>query len=126
LTRDRARAEADAGDDERARVIATLTARLAALDARIACAHVVDPASQPRELRDQVRFGATVQARAADGTRRRLTIVGVDEADAAAGLIAFVAPLARAFSGLRVGDVAHVRSPRGLEEWEILAIDYGP
>jgi transcription elongation factor GreB len=121
LMRERARAEVDDGNEERTRVIAALTARLVALDDRIACARVVDAASQPQ---DEVRFGASVHARSGDGTERRLTIVGVDEADAAAGLIAFVAPLARAFLGLRVGDVAQVRSPRGQEAWEILAIDY--
>jgi transcription elongation factor GreB len=119
------RAVLEASDDDaegRANAIAARTVRLAALDERIASARVVDSASQPH---DEVRFGATVQARSGDGAVRRLTIVGVDEADAAAGLIAFVAPLARAFLGLRVGDVARVRAPRGREEWEVIAIEYG-
>jgi transcription elongation factor GreB len=118
------RAVLEAGDDAegRANSIAARTVRLAALDERLASARVVDPASQPH---DEVRFGATVEARSADGSVRRLTIVGVDEADAAAGLIAFVAPLARAFLGLRVGDVARVRAPRGRGDWEVIAIEYG-
>jgi transcription elongation factor GreB len=48
----------------------------------------------------------------------------VDEADAASGLIAFTAPLARALLGKRVGHVVRVRAPRGSVEWEILAIEY--
>jgi transcription elongation factor GreB len=127
LAQERARLEAEvAGPVEdrgqaQAQSMTALSVRLGALDARIASARVVDPASQPH---DEVRFGATVQARSEDGAVRRLTIVGVDEADAASGLIAFVAPLARAFLGRRVGDVAHVRAPRGREDWEIVAIEY--
>src|SRR4029450_736058 len=46
---------------------------------------VVDPAGQ--SSRDQVRFGATVELADQDDNRRTLTVVGDDEADAAAGRI---------------------------------------
>jgi transcription elongation factor GreB len=36
-----------------------------------------------------------------------------------------VAPLARALLGRRVGDVTTLRTPRGAEELEITAIEYG-
>src|SRR6476660_9255950 len=64
-------------------------------------AKVVDPAAQP--TRDQVRFGATVELADEDGSRRTLTIVGDDEADASVGQIGWSSPLARAFVGARVG-----------------------
>lgn len=51
-----------------------------------------------------VDFGTTVDFRH-NGRARTLTIVGDDEADPAAGLIAFSAPLARALNGAEVGDV---------------------
>ena len=51
-------------------------------------------------------------------------IVGVDEADPPAGLIAFVAPLARALLGRRVGDSVTVRVPGGAEELEVVEIQY--
>jgi transcription elongation factor GreB len=51
-------------------------------------------------------------------------LVGVDEANPAAGLIAFVAPLARALLGRRVGDVVTVRAPGGGEEVEVVALAY--
>src|SRR5512146_1269582 len=43
-------------------------------------AKVVDPTKQ--QVRDQVRFGATVELADEDDSRRTVTIVGDDEADA--------------------------------------------
>jgi transcription elongation factor GreB len=59
-----------------------------------------------------------------EGEIRQLQIVGVDEANPAAGLIAFVAPMARALLGRRAGDVVTLRAPRGPEDLEVLGIDY--
>ena len=54
-------------------------------------AKVVDPGAL-KPSRDQVRFGATVELADEDDNRRTLTIVGDDEADAAAGRIGWSAP----------------------------------
>src|SRR5204862_2692806 len=62
-------------------------------------AKVVDPAAQP--TRDQVRFGATIELADEEDHRRKLTIVGDDEADASNGRIGRTAPLARALVGAR-------------------------
>src|SRR5690606_1876965 len=95
------------------------------LDARLASAKVVDPRSQPH---DEVRFGATVTLRTLQGERpgeeRRLTLVGVDEASAAEGRVAFTAPIARAVLGKRVGDTAALRTAHGEEQLEVVAINY--
>ena len=56
---------------------------------------------------------------------RQIDILGVDEADATSGRIAFVAPLARALLGKRPGDVVSFRTPRGEEELEVLSVRYG-
>lgn len=72
----------------------------------------------------EVRFGAHVTVRNEQGGVRKLHIVGVDEAEPAAGLLAFVAPLARALFGRRVGDVVTVRTPGGTEEIEIISLAY--
>ena len=85
-------------------------------------AKVVDPATQA--ARDQVRFGATVELADEDDNRRTLTIVGDDEADAAAGRIGWSAPLARALIGARVGDERIVRLPAGEKSYEVIAIRY--
>ena len=94
--------------------------RRAALEQRLATAVV--PA--PPEDRDEIRFGARVALRAEDGRLRQVRIVGVDEADPARGWILFVAPLARALLGRRAGDVVSLRTPGGVEQLEIGAVEY--
>jgi len=93
----------------------------AALEQRLATAVVPAPPEDPEEI----RFGARVELRAEDGQLRRLRIVGVDEAEPAKGLIAFVAPLARALLGRRAGDGVTVRTPGGVEQLEVVGVDYG-
>ena len=94
----------------------------AALEQRLASAVAAPPPAD----RDEIRFGAQVRLRAEDGQLRSVRIVGVDEAEPGQGQIAFVAPLARALLGRRVGEQVTVRTPGGTEELEILAIDYDP
>jgi transcription elongation factor GreB len=80
--------------------------------------------TSPPEHRDQIRFGATVHLKDAAGKDRELRIVGVDEAEAARGLVAFTAPLARPLLGRRVGEVVRVKTPGREEELEIVGIEY--
>ncbi len=101
--------------------LAALRVRLAELEGRVACAVLVDPLSQPR---DTVRFGAKVSVRASSGNARSYRIVGVDEAKANEGRIAFTSPLAQALLGKGCGDLLIVRTPQGEEEFEVLTIDY--
>jgi transcription elongation factor GreB len=110
-----------AADDAARRAAARLSLRIVELEARIASAVPVDPATHAQ---DCVRFGATVRVRAGDGTQRSFQIVGVDEADPQQGRIAFVAPLARALLGKPVGAEVTFRSPRGVEELEVTEILY--
>ncbi len=112
-----------ADDSDRTRRLAVNAARIAALGSRIASAQLVDPREQTR---DDVRFGATVDLRAEDGAVLRYTIVGVDEADPATGRIAFLAPMARALLGLRVGDVATLHTASGERTFDIEGIAYDP
>jgi transcription elongation factor GreB len=126
LEADRHGLEADRGDeDEYRRRLAILTGRTSDLTARIARAVVVDPRHQPR---DAVRFGAMVTLRmvggAHAGEERHLEIVGIDEADAAHGRVAFTAPIARAILGRGVGDTAALDTPRGQDLLEVVSIDY--
>jgi len=96
--------------------------RLGHLSRIMKAAKVVDPRSQTS--RDQVRFGATVELADEDDNRRRLTIVGDDEADASAGNIGWSAPLARALIGAKVGDERVVRLPAGEKSYEVIVITY--
>jgi transcription elongation factor GreB len=124
LEAERARLNGDERDPERARKLVVTDARIADLAARIATASVVDPRGQPR---DRVRFGATVTLRTLSGDsageERRFVLVGVDEAAPAAGRVAFLAPIARAIMGLRVGDTATLRTPEGEQLLEVAAIE---
>ena len=117
---ERADLEAGARSPDRAEQLSALSHRRAELEQRIASAERVAP---PEDECETVRFGASVSVEGASGVRR-YRIVGVDEADAARGDIAFVSPLARALLGRSVGDRVRLRAPRGDEELEILAVDY--
>lgn len=71
----------------------------------------------------RVAFGTTVTL-ALNNQNRTITIVGNDEADPAAGLLAFSAPLCRAIMGGVVGDLFDFAgNPDGIE---IIAIQVGP
>jgi transcription elongation factor GreB len=89
---------------------------------RMELAEVVDPAQ--RGGCDQVFFGATVTVCDANGFENTYSIVGVDEANVAAGRISWVSPLARALLKLREGDVATLRTPTGINELEVVGIKY--
>jgi transcription elongation factor GreB len=121
LGAERQRSERELAGHERAQALAALAERRGELEARIASAELVLP---PSGALDVVRFGARVRVDAAGGARC-FRIVGVDEADPARGRIAFVSPLARALLGRAAGDTVRFRTPRGEEELEILAVDYG-
>lgn len=115
---------ADVDDqNERSRQLALLSGRIANLNQRIASAKVIDVQEQ-----DRVRFGATVmlklQTGKTAGTERQFTIVGVDQANAAQGLIAFTAPLARALQGKRIGETVAWASSQGQQIMTILNIKY--
>lgn len=100
-----------------------IDARVRFLRRRLARVQVVDPAAQTQ--RDRVFFGATVTyARLSDDAEMTVTIVGVDEAEAGSGRIAWVAPVARALLGARVGETRRIRTPAGGEAIEVLAIRY--
>ena len=111
-------------ENERSRQLALLNGCIANLNQRISTSKVVDTQEQ-----DSVRFGATVslkiQTGLLAGMDRRFTIVGVDQANATHGLIAFTAPLARALQGKRVGETVALPTQHGQQVMEILNITYG-
>lgn len=133
----RAQAEANRDNDtDRTRQLGLLNGQLSQLNARLASARVVDPRQQPA---DEVRFGATVTLRPAAGPKpglsqratsaqpaeRRFTIVGVDEASVAEGKVAFVAPIARAVLGAKLGQTLALRLGPKEEAVEVSRISYG-
>jgi transcription elongation factor GreB len=122
----RTRAEANRENEaDRTRLLSLYNAQLAALNDRLNSARLIDPRTQPTQ---EVRFGATVTLRTRGGgqpgTERRFTIVGVDEADVAEGRLAFVAPLARAVQGARLGQLVPLALGPRPETVEVVGIDY--
>lgn len=96
--------------------------RIRFLSKRLEHAEVVDPAL--REATDQVFFGATVTVSDQDGVEATYAIVGVDEADAGRGRIAWISPMARALLRAREGDTVNVQTPQGRREMEIVEVRY--
>ncbi len=96
--------------------------RIRFLSKRLENAEVVDPAL--RSDTDQVFFGATVTVAGENGVASTYAIVGIDEADASRGRIAWVSPMARALLKAREGDSVTVQTPSGRREIEIVGVRY--
>ena len=92
----------------------TLARDLRYWEIRKGSAEVAQPAAD-----GTVAFGSTVTIRRKD-REQIFQIVGVDEADAARGLISFRSPMAQAVLGARAGDVIEAAEPLG--EIEIVRI----
>ena len=95
--------------------------RIRFLAKRLEIAEVVDPTTVKA---DHVLFGATVTIRDEDDVEKTYSIVGVDEVDIDKGRISWVSPLASALFKARVDDFVTFKSPKGVREIEIIAIDY--
>jgi transcription elongation factor GreB len=128
LSEERARLKAEPADDreeERQKQLAVINRRLADLSERIATARVVQPPDSPDKV---VRFGATVTLRTREGPgageTRRITLVGVDEAQESPDLVSFSAPIARAVLGHRAGETVTHRTKGGEEVLEIVDVAY--
>src|SRR5262249_53034543 len=90
-------------------------------NAQLERAVVVDVSGQPQ---DEVHFGAAGPISDDKGKENRVTILGRDQADVAAGRISWASPLARAMMGAHVGDTVKWRRPAGDAEVEIVGISY--
>jgi len=89
---------------------------------RLEAAEVVDAAGRDS---DQVFFGSTARIRSKDG-EKTVTIVGVDETDAAKGRVSWISPVAKALLKAREGDTVTLKTPGGTQRVEILEVRYDP
>ena len=98
--------------------------RILELEAKLANAQIIDPALLEDDGR--VVFGTTVELvdTASGGEGMTFQIVGEDEADIKLGKISYSSPIAKALIGKFAGDVAEVRTPGGLKEYEIVDVRY--
>lgn len=92
--------------------------RMRRLSRSLSTAEVLDPPPAG----ERVVFGVTVTVQDEHERTRRYRIVGVDEADARVGALSWLSPIAQALLGAKVGDVVTVRTPRGGEDLELLAV----
>ncbi|PKD17101.1 transcription elongation factor GreA [Salegentibacter salinarum] len=107
-------------ETERRRAQAVIDGNLKLLRERISTARILDPKEQPE---DEVRFGALVELKQ-NGNTQRFQIVGVDEADVKKQKIAFVAPIAKAVTGKKVGNKIDFKLGEETRKLEILKITY--
>ncbi|MCX7212367.1 MAG: transcription elongation factor GreA [Burkholderiales bacterium] len=97
--------------------------RIAEIEAKLAVAQVIDPATLDPDGR--IVFGATVDLEdLTSGEKVTYQIVGDDEADIKDGKISVSSPIARALIGKYSGDSAEVRAPGGLRGYEVLDVRY--
>ena len=97
--------------------------RILEVEGKLANAQIIDPVHLDADGR--CVFGATVELEEVD-SRETVTyqIVGDDEADIKSNKISISSPIARALIGKYSGDVAEVKAPGGIKEYEILDVKY--
>ena len=97
--------------------------RIAELEAKLGNAQIID--TKLLDADGRCVFGATVELEdTASREKVVYQIVGDDEADIKQGKISISSPTARALIGKYSGDVAEVKAPGGVREYEILDVKY--
>ncbi len=97
--------------------------RIIELEAKLSNAQIIDPKFLDDD--DRVVFGSTVELiDTATQETVAYQIVGEDEADLKLSKISYSSPIAKAVIGKSAGDVAEVRTPGGVKEFEIVDVKY--
>lgn len=109
-------------ETEKRRAQALIDGRMELLADRIRTARLLKPEDQPE---NEVRFGARVIIEnETTYQKQEFQIVGVDEADIKKKKIAFVAPIARAVTGKKVGELAELKLGDEIRKMRILKVEY--
>ena len=100
-----------------------LEGRIQLLEGVLSTAQIIDVASL--DVGDRVVFGARVElADVETGDEITYEIVGDIESDIEKNKIAVSSPIARALIGKEVDDIATVKAPGGVIEYEIINVRY--
>ncbi|SDR80303.1 GreA/GreB family elongation factor [Gramella sp. MAR_2010_147] len=121
LENERAEVKAE-NDTEKRRSQSLIDGKINLLAERLQTARLLDPKDQPE---DEIRFGANVKLQNENsGQIREFQIVGVDEANIKKKKIAFVAPIAKAVTGKKVGEEINFTLGAETRKLKVLAISY--
>ncbi|MBS1136485.1 MAG: transcription elongation factor GreA [Proteobacteria bacterium] len=97
--------------------------RIKEVEGKLANAQLIDPKLLDADGR--CVFGATIDLEDLEsGDKVTYQIVGEDEANLKEGKVSISSPIARALIGKYSGDVAEVKAPGGVREYEILDVRY--
>lgn len=97
--------------------------RIAEIESKLSHAQVIDISKMPQT--GKVIFGTTVTLINLDTDgETRYQIVGEDEADIKKGKISVTSPIARAIMGKEEGDEVAVKTPGGVVEYELGAVEH--
>jgi len=112
-------AEYEAAKDKQA----FIEGRILHIDGQLAAAQIINPADV--DAGGRIVFGSTVVLEEEEsGQEVTYQIVGDDEADIKQNLVSISSPIARALIGKAEGDVASVKAPGGVHEYEIISVRY--
>lgn len=99
-----------------------LQAKINELKSKLAGASIIDTSKVNKE---EVAFGATVVVRDLDfGDEEVFVMVGAGEEDYDRGHINVMSPLAQGLLGKKVGEIAEIEVPAGINRFEILELRY--
>jgi transcription elongation factor GreA len=81
--------------------------------------------SQTSRIENRVRLGSTVLLRN-ESTREYLTlrIVKDEKAYPSKGIVSFTSIIGFALLGLRCGDIAHIKTYRGVFDWQLFTVSH--
>ncbi len=96
--------------------------RIRFLTKRLEIAEITDPSVHFGS--EHIYFGATVTYEEESGLQRKVTILGIDEADNLKQQVSWISPIARTLLRAQVGDVVRLSSPSGVQNIEIIRVDY--
>ncbi|KXJ49623.1 MAG: transcription elongation factor GreA [Cycloclasticus sp.] len=100
-----------------------MEARIRDIESKLGHAQIIDISTM--NANGKVIFGCTVELENIETEEIiTYTIVGEDEADIKNNLISYASPFAKALIGKEEGDVAEVRAPGGVTEFEIIDVRY--
>lgn len=97
--------------------------RIQDIEGKLSNAQIIDPTTVAAG--DRIVFGATVELLDVESDQEvTYQIVGLDEADIKLNKISVTSPIARALIGKEADDVAEVKAPGGVREYEIIGVSY--